>query len=81
MAEPRCYETILYREEGPVGILTLNRPEDGNKFTTQTCFEVRDCIESSALAATTTPPTKPRSTPARRPRWRCTKPSSACKSQ
>jgi naphthoate synthase len=46
MAEPRCYETILYREEGPVGILTLNRPEDGNKFTTQTCFEVRDCIES-----------------------------------
>ncbi len=41
----REYTTILYREEGPVGILTLNRPEDGNKFTTTTCLEVRDCIE------------------------------------
>ena len=41
----RDYETILFREEGPVGILTLNRPHDGNMFLPQTCIEVRDCIE------------------------------------
>jgi len=39
------YSTILYREEGPVGVLTLNRPDDGNMFTATTCQEVRDCIE------------------------------------
>ncbi len=46
MADTHSYETILYREEGPVGILTLNRPHDGNKFNSTTCAEVRDCIES-----------------------------------
>lgn len=40
------FKTILYREEGPVGILTLNRPDDGNMFTPQMCHEVRDCIEN-----------------------------------
>ncbi len=40
------YTTILYREEGPVGVLTLNRPEDGNMFTTTMCHEVRDCLDS-----------------------------------
>ena len=38
------YQTILYEEDGPVGTITLNRPEDGNMFTIQTCHEVRDCI-------------------------------------
>ena len=38
------YETILYREEGPVGWLTLNRPDDGNMFTHVMCHEIRDCI-------------------------------------
>jgi naphthoate synthase len=43
---PRAeFQTILYREEGPVGILTLNRPEDGNMFTPTMCLEVRACIE------------------------------------
>lgn len=45
MTSTRKFETILYREEGPVGILTLNRPDDGNMFTATTCVEVRDCIE------------------------------------
>ncbi|MFT3721545.1 enoyl-CoA hydratase-related protein [Pseudorhodoferax sp.] len=45
MSSQRTFETILYREEGPVGILTLNRPHDGNMFTPTTCREVRDCIE------------------------------------
>ncbi len=38
------YETILYQEDGPVGTMTLNRPDDGNMFTIRTCHEVRDCI-------------------------------------
>ncbi len=39
------YETILYEEDGPIGWLTLNRPDDGNMFTVQMCHEVRDCID------------------------------------
>ncbi len=38
------YETIRYAEDGPVGTLTLNRPEDGNMFTPIMCQEIRDCI-------------------------------------
>lgn len=38
------YQTILYEEEGPIGWLTLNRPDDGNMFTVQMCHEIRDCI-------------------------------------
>ena len=38
------YETILYAEDGPIGWLTLNRPDDGNMFTPQMCHEIRDCI-------------------------------------
>jgi len=39
------YSSILYHEEGPVGILTLNRPEDGNMFTRTMCHEIRSCLE------------------------------------
>ncbi|WP_454693442.1 enoyl-CoA hydratase-related protein [Achromobacter aegrifaciens] len=46
MEQKRVFDTILYREEGPVGILTLNRPDDGNMFTPTMCLEVRDCIEA-----------------------------------
>ncbi len=38
------YNTILYGEDGPVGTLTLNRPDDGNMFNETMCHEVRDCI-------------------------------------
>jgi naphthoate synthase len=38
------FETIIYEEDGPVGTITLNRPEDGNMFTVQMCHEIRDCI-------------------------------------
>jgi naphthoate synthase len=41
-----AYETILYAEDGPIGTITLNRPDDGNMFTAVTCVEVRDCIEA-----------------------------------
>jgi naphthoate synthase len=40
------YETILYEEDGPIGTITLNRPDDGNMFTATMCLEIRDCIEA-----------------------------------
>jgi naphthoate synthase len=40
------YETILYEEDGPVGWLTLNRPDDGNMFTAVMCHEIRECINA-----------------------------------
>jgi naphthoate synthase len=41
-----AFETILYEEDGPVGTITLNRPDDGNMFTSVMCHEIRDCINS-----------------------------------
>jgi naphthoate synthase len=41
-----AFETILYEEDGPIGTLTLNRPDDGNMFTETMCHEVRDCINA-----------------------------------
>lgn len=38
------FETILYEEDGPIGTITLNRPDDGNMFTVTMCHEIRDCI-------------------------------------
>jgi naphthoate synthase len=38
------YSEILYEEDGPIGTITLNRPEDGNMFTEKMCHEIRDCI-------------------------------------
>ena len=40
------FETILYQEDGPIGWLTLNRPDDGNMFTPTMCHEIRDCINA-----------------------------------
>jgi naphthoate synthase len=40
-----AYETIQYEEDGPIGTITLNRPDDGNMFTPVMCHEIRDCIE------------------------------------
>lgn len=39
------YEQILFEERGPVAVITLNRPENGNMFTATMCHELRDCIE------------------------------------
>jgi naphthoate synthase len=41
-----AYETILYEEDGAIGWLTLNRPDDGNMFTPAMCLEIRDCINA-----------------------------------
>lgn len=39
------FSEITYEEDGPIGTLTLNRPENGNMFTETMCHEIRDCIE------------------------------------
>ncbi len=39
-----AYNTILYEEDGPIGTITLNRPDDGNMFTFEMCHEIRDCL-------------------------------------
>jgi naphthoate synthase len=40
------FQEIDYREDGPIGTLTLNRPQDGNMFTETMCHEIRDCINA-----------------------------------
>lgn len=40
------FSEILFQEDGPLAIITLNRPEDGNMFTETMCHELRACIES-----------------------------------
>lgn len=40
------FETIRYEEDGAIGWLTLNRPDDGNMFTPIMCHEIRDCIDA-----------------------------------
>jgi len=38
------YETIIYEEDGPIGTITLNRPDNANMFNHTMCHEIRDCI-------------------------------------
>lgn len=40
----RQFETIIYTEDGPIGTITLNRPNNGNMFNETMCHEIRDCI-------------------------------------
>lgn len=40
------FEEIIYSEDGPIGTITLNRPHDGNMFTSKMCLEIRDCINA-----------------------------------
>ncbi len=40
------FETIIYQEDGAIGTITLNRPDDGNKFNATMCHEIRDCINN-----------------------------------
>ena len=40
-------EPIRDEEDGPIGTITLNPPDDGNMRTLQMCHEVRDCINAT----------------------------------
>lgn len=39
------YEDILVDRDGPVLTITINRPEQGNKFQTRTCLELSDALQ------------------------------------
>ena len=41
-----AFETILYEEDGPIGWITLNRPDAGNMFNETMCHELRDCMNA-----------------------------------
>lgn len=41
-----AYEEILYEEQGPIGIIRLNRPANGNMFTPKMVGELRTCFEA-----------------------------------
>jgi naphthoate synthase len=49
----QAYDEILYEEAGPIGIIRLNRPENGNMFTPKMVGELRDCIEKIRLETRT----------------------------
>lgn len=40
------FSQITYEEDGPIGTITINRPDNGNMFTETMCHEIRDCIEA-----------------------------------
>lgn len=40
------YSEITYVEDGVIGTITLNRPDNGNMFTATMCHEIRDCINA-----------------------------------
>jgi 2-(1,2-epoxy-1,2-dihydrophenyl)acetyl-CoA isomerase len=42
------YETIIWEQSGPVGRLTLNRPETLNAWTEQLGMELKRCVEGEA---------------------------------
>ena len=42
------YSDILYQVEDPLAIITLNRPDRLNAFTSRTLAEIRDAVERSA---------------------------------
>ncbi|WP_417210544.1 enoyl-CoA hydratase-related protein [Antarctobacter sp.] len=53
MTEATTYDTIIYEEDGPIGIIRLNRPENGNMFNAQMIGELRRCIEGIRMETRT----------------------------
>ena len=50
---PEAFEEIQYEELGPIGVLRLNRPANGNMFTPRMVGEIRACIEAIRLETRT----------------------------
>ena len=50
---PEAFEEIHYEELGPIGVLRLNRPANGNMFTPHMVGEIRACIEAIRLETRT----------------------------
>jgi naphthoate synthase len=47
------FTTILYEEDGPIGRITLNRPDNGNMFNPQMCRELKAVLEETRLETRT----------------------------
>ena len=47
------YQTILYEEDGPLGRITLNRPDRGNMFNPTMLRELRDVLDRTRLETRT----------------------------
>ncbi len=45
--------TIRYEEDGPIGRITLNRPDDGNMFNPEMCRELKAVLEETRLETRT----------------------------
>jgi naphthoate synthase len=43
------YRDILVETEGPVLVISINRPDNGNKFAQQTCLELFDALQRFRL--------------------------------
>jgi naphthoate synthase len=48
-----AHDEILFEEIGPIAVIRLNRPENGNMFTPGMVVEIRDCIEALRLETRT----------------------------
>jgi naphthoate synthase len=46
-------KTIIYEEDGPIGRITLNRPENGNMFNAEMCRELKAVLEETRLETRT----------------------------
>ena len=47
------FNTIVYEREGPVGWITLNRPDNGNMFNPEMCRELKNVLEETRLETDT----------------------------
>jgi naphthoate synthase len=47
------FETIIYEQDGPIGRITLNRPDNGNMFNPQMCRELKAVLEQTRLETDT----------------------------
>jgi naphthoate synthase len=47
------FNTILYQRDGPVGWITLNRPDNGNMFNPEMCRELKRVLEETRLETET----------------------------
>jgi naphthoate synthase len=45
--------TIIYEEDGPIGRITLNRPDHGNMFNPEMCRELKAVLEETRLETRT----------------------------
>lgn len=65
------YETILCEDEGAIGWLTLDRPDDGEMFMPRRCHTARDCVDEMGRETRARVLVDTGATPVLGPRFRC----------